>query len=178
MMIDRMRPEEFDAVFQIMEQSFPTDERRPKEEQRTLLNEPRYAVYVHRENARVSAFLGVWQFEDFVFVEHFAVHKDDRNRGLGKQMLTALRKTLRLPLCLEVEPPENALAERRIGFYQRCGLTLNPYPYMQPPISKGKNAIPLMVMSSDGVMSEEQFLKVKSVLYREVYKTNNGGIEA
>ena len=77
------------------------------------------------------------------------------------------------PVYLEVEPPNDAFAARRIGFYERCRLTLNHYPYMQPPISKGRNAIPLMIMSSGTELTEEQFQNIKTVLYREVYKIQN-----
>lgn len=176
--IDRMRSDEFEFVFDIMTQSFPLDEYRPREEQKALLADSRYAVYVHRKNGKIAAFLATWHFGEFVFVEHFAVAQVYRNQGIGKEMLSALLELINKPVCLEVEPPNDALAARRIGFYERCRLTLNPYPYMQPPISKGKNAIPLMIMSSGGTLTEAQFQKVKTVLYREVYKTNNGGIEA
>ena len=172
-MLGIMTSEEFDAVFRIMEQSFPTDERRPKEEQRALLNNPRYTVFVRRDGERVAALIAVWRFEGFCFIEHFAVEETCRNSGIGGRMLTELAALVKCPLCLEVEPPEDALTKRRVGFYERHGFSLNPYPYFQPPISKGKNTIPLVLMSSNGVLTEAQFQRIKAVLYREVYQIQN-----
>ena len=71
-------------------------------------------------------------------------------------------------VCLEVEPPENEISKRRIDFYKRNGLYLNTFPYLQPPISNGKNPVPLMIMSSKKI-DKEKFSFIKDKLYREVY---------
>ncbi len=172
-MLTRMQAEEFDAVFEIMEQSFPTDERRPYAEQKALLQDGRYTVWVAKLQGQVAAFLAVWDLGSILFIEHFAVAEKHRNAGLGKTMLCELIASSKLPLCLEVEPPDSELTKRRVGFYRRCGFLLNPYPYLQPPISKGKRVVPLMIMSSDAELTEEQFQSIKTVLYREVYKIQN-----
>ena len=38
----------------------------------------------------LMAFLAVWEFDTFLFVEHFAVRKSCRNGGLGAVLLTQL----------------------------------------------------------------------------------------
>ena len=45
-MIKKMKREDFDKVYAIMEQSFPPDERRPYKEQQELLENPLYSVYI------------------------------------------------------------------------------------------------------------------------------------
>lgn len=178
-MLERMRPEAFDQVFSIMERSFPADEYRTYEEQKELLLEPRYHIYVcmrqDPDRACVEAFLAVWQFEDFTYIEHLASDPAIRGQGRGSAILQEAAALFPNQICLEVEPPDTELAKRRIAFYQRNGFYLNSYPYIQPPISKGKQVLPLMIMTSQAGITEERFQQLRTELYREVYKQ---GIEA
>ena len=168
-MLKIINEKDFPQVFAIIEQSFPEDERRPLEEQQALFSEPRYSVYVLGEE-KIKAFIACWEFEDFIFIEHFAVDKNFRNLGIGSLILNKFLSMQEKRVCLEVEPPETEIAKRRIDFYIRNGFFLNEYDYFQPPISKGKKAIPLMVMTSGEGISKEEFGHIRDVLYEEVYK--------
>lgn len=70
------KTEEFDKIFSILENSFPPDEYRTYEGQKFLGNHPKYTVYVipDDESDCIKAFITVWKFEDFAFIEHFAVN--------------------------------------------------------------------------------------------------------
>ena len=88
--------DEFDNVFAIMEQSFPDDERRNYTEQRALFDNPEYSIYVvddDRDN-RIKAFIAVWDFEEFAYVEHFAVNPEYRNGGIGAEVLHRLHELM------------------------------------------------------------------------------------
>ena len=155
--------EEFDAVYEIMEKSFPDDEYREYEEQKELFNKPEYSVYVvdgQCGDGRIKAFSAVWEFDEFMFIEHLAVSPDSRNGGIGAAVLNALRNISDKQVCLEVELPDNELARRRIGFYSRNGFRLNNYPYIQPPMSEGKNPVPLLIMTTDREVEEREFVKI------------------
>jgi len=171
-LIEKLLECDFDKMFDIMEASFPFDEYRTHDEQKALLDNPFYQVFVLKDsyNNSVKAFVAVWEFEDFTFIEHFAVDPQYRNTGIGAKILIKLFDLFGTTICLEVEPPEDELTSRRIGFYQRNGFFLNHYPYMQPSISKGKNTIPLLIMTSGKPASEEEFESYKKVIYKEVYK--------
>ena len=172
-MMYKMHIKEFEQVYRIMEASFPSDEHRPYEEQQELMKNPNYQIYVAREadnSLEIQGFMAVWQFEDLSFIEHFAVDSKYRNTGLGSRMLCEIREHLGGRICLEVELPDNDMAKRRIEFYQRNGLYYNDYPYIQPAISKGRNPIPLRIMTSGGAISEDEYEEIKDILYREVYK--------
>ena len=168
-MFERIYVSDFDEIFSIMEKSFPLDEYRPYDEQKALFENEYYNVYAEKEE-EVKGFIAVWNFPRFVFVEHFAVNPECRNKGTGAEILKKIITLFDKPLCLEVEPPENELTRRRIGFYERNGFYLNEYPYIQPPISEGKNPVPLMIMSSGKELSENEFNIIKKTLYHEVYK--------
>lgn len=194
-MMEKLRKKDFDKVYDLMEKSFPIDEYRPYSEQKALLDDPAYTVYVLYDEScdgaceescgeschksydelydklqDIKAFIAVWEFDDFAFVEHFAVHPDLRNCGIGAHVLNELAVKLGKMVCLEVEPPETEMAARRIGFYERNGFFLNEYQYMQPPISKGRKAIPLLIMTSGGKADREIFEHIKDTLYSRVYK--------
>ena len=56
-MIERLDPKEFDAVFNLMEQSFPKEEYRPYAGQKALLSDPAYAIYTAREGGSILGFV-------------------------------------------------------------------------------------------------------------------------
>ena len=169
-MLELLKNTEFDDVYSIMEDSFPADERRPYNEQKMLLNKDNYKVYVIKDTScRISAFIAVWSFNDFIFIEHFAVDSSFRNSGIGSSVLNDIKNKYNKIICLEVEPPKSEITRRRVGFYERNGFYLNHYPYVQPPISKGKNPVPLMIMTTDKEISEEEFIDIKESIYKKVY---------
>ncbi len=164
-MLQRINETNFPEIYRIMQASFPDDEYRPYEEQLALFQEPEYRIYY-----MPAGFLAVWEFESFLYIEHFAVDPALRNSGTGSAMLQELVKQYQKPICLEVELPEDELTRRRIGFYERNGFVFNEYPYMQPPISKGKSPVPLRIMTYGSAITRETFEEMREVLYRRVYK--------
>lgn len=156
---------DFSEIYRIMQASFSDDEYRPYDEQLALFEEPEYRIYY-----MPAGFLAVWEFESFIYIEHFAVDPALRNSGTGSAMLQELVKQYQKPICLEVELPEDELTRRRIGFYERNGFVFNEYPYIQPPISKGKSPVPLRIMTYKSEITREEFQKMKEILYRRVYK--------
>ncbi len=170
-MIEKLKIQDFDRIYNLMEMSFPSDEYRTYDEQKALLNNPAYSIYVlYNEYQEIKAFIAVWEFNKFAFIEHFAVNPEHRNGGVGAYILNEMVEMLGITVCLEVEPPETEMTSRRIGFYKRNNFFLNEYPYMQPSISRGKNAIPLFIMTSGGKVDEEIFEQIKCTLYTKVYK--------
>ena len=71
--LEKLDRSDFEEVYRIMEQSFPADERRKKEGQQKLLDEEKYELLGVRNEGGLLAFLAVWEFAEFVFIEHFAV---------------------------------------------------------------------------------------------------------
>ena len=164
-MLQRINETDFPEIYRIMQASFSDDEYRPYDEQLALFEEPEYRIYY-----MPAGFLAVWEFESFIYIEHFAVDPALRNSGTGSAMLRELVKQYQKPICLEVELPEDELTRRRIGFYERNGFVFNEYPYIQPPISKGKSPVPLRIMTYRSEITREEFQKMKEILYRRVYK--------
>ena len=49
MQLEKMKPQEFDGIYAMMEQAFPTDEYRPYDAQKRLLDNPAYQIYTARQ---------------------------------------------------------------------------------------------------------------------------------
>ncbi len=167
-MLERLSITDFEEFYRILEESFPVDERREKEEQKVLWDKNEYIVYGLKKEERLLGFLAVWKLENCCFLEHFAIDKRARNAGYGSKMLRELCK-LEQNLVLEVELPETELAKRRIAFYKRNAFCYHEYEYMQPALSKGRKPIPLHIMTYPKVLSKEEFEKIKREIYKEVY---------
>ena len=173
MPIERMRPEDFDAVFRLLARSFPAGERRDKAGQRALLADSAYHIDILRApSGGVQALMASWDFGGFVFFEHFAVDPACRNGGIGGQMLDALLARFDKPACLEAELPETELAARRIGFYERHGFTVNAdYPYFQPALTPGGSPIPLHLLTTGGVRTPAELRAIETLVHTRVYGT-------
>lgn len=165
--------QEFDRIQNLMEASFPADERRTAEEQRKVWDDPRFHCYVFEEDEQILGFMTLWQFEDFAYAEHLATNPAIRGQGVGSRILTEIKKLVKGQLCLEVEHPDHEMAKRRIGFYRRNGFYMNDYPYIQPAYSADKQPVPLLIMTTDGPIDAVTYEKIRDTLYREVYKVQS-----
>ncbi len=163
---------DFDDIYTLMETSFPPDERRKCEGQAALFDDEKYRIYTVKDDGgkRVLGFFAIWEFEKWLYIEHFAVSPTQRGKGLGSRMLAELTAMTDKKICLEVELPENEIAERRISFYERNGFKLNRYEYVQPAMEEGKKAVPLYIMTYGGGINETEFNDIRGKLYRYVYK--------
>lgn len=165
----KIKSEEFDCVYEILEESFPADERRDYDGQKKLFEDKRYSVYTAGEK-EICGFISLWEFDTFMFIEHFAVSKEFRNNGVGASLLNDLCKKTQKQLILEVELPENDTAKRRIAFYGRHGFLQNNFSYEQPAYSQQKQSVPLLIMSYGDKITQDRFNEIKRCLYKEVYK--------
>lgn len=156
-------------AWQLCEEAFPAEERRTLEAQTQLLRNSIYRFITLHAEGELVGFMGYWQLTGFVFLEHFAVTPTARGKGIGKRALEKLGEVVQQTLVLEVEPPFNEMAQRRINFYERSGFHLNPYPYAQPPYSPEKPWVPLLLMTYPERLSLPAFQQVKEELYKVVY---------
>lgn len=157
-------------VEKLMTSSFPSEEYRTLEEQRTYTDTKTYfhTNIIAQDNTPVG-FITYWDFKHFFYVEHFAIDSTQRNGGYGKSVLNHLCQYLKHPIILEVEQPVEEMAQRRINFYQRHGFSLWKKPYQQPPYKPGDYFIPMMLMAYGNLQCEKDFENVKEHIYKEVY---------
>lgn len=162
---------DFDSFYKLMKEAFPSEERRNYEDQKRLLSEEAYSITSHKDdNENIKAFIASWEFDDFVFIEHFAVSSKMRCNGVGTSMIKDYLSKCNKPIFLEVELPENYISIRRIEFYKRLGFHLNDYDYLQPPLQKQHVFLPLKIMSYPKRAEDKEFIDFRNVVYDKVYK--------
>ena len=104
-----------------------------------------------------------------MFIEHFAIRKDQRSKGYGSLVVSGLISAGNLPIILEVEPPGTPEADRRINFYQKHRFELLSAEYYQPPYAIGKNPVEMRLMKYPDKLCSVDFDHIKRCIYTEVY---------
>ena len=171
--LKKFNTSDFDNFFELMEEAFPSIERRNYEDQKELLDEIEYEIIVNKnEKQSINAFLANWKFNEFNFIEHFAVAKELRGHGLGSLMLKDYLSKSNKLIFLEVELPQDKTSIKRLEFYERLGFYLNDFYYLQPPMQKQYDFLPLKVMSYPRAVDNSEFIKFKNIVYDKVYKVN------
>ena len=99
-----------DLVEKTYTSSFPEEERRDFSLVRKLLEEDsRFEMYALLRDGIYVGFITGWQFEGFVYAEHFAIDESARNGGIGAKAMTSFLALHEDPVVLEVEMPQEVL---------------------------------------------------------------------
>lgn len=150
--------------------SFPAEERREWTQFCHNASHNIATLYGICSDGLLAGFFTAWNLSNGVrYIEHLATNPDFRNRGIGAKALRIFTEAdTDKPVLVEVERPGmTPEADRRIGFYQRCGFT--PYPlfdYIQPPYADGLPEVPLMLMATGEIDPAD----TARCLHTEVYK--------
>lgn len=158
----------------LYEEAFPFDERRDFSDFLEILKNDSHFKLCIGTDCETNGFLGFisyWDFESFVYIEHFAVLSKERNQGIGRQMLKWFFGHIgsNRNIVLEVEPPVDSLTERRVNFYQSLGFSIwNSYLYIQPPYSPGRSSMELRLMTK-GNLSEDELDGYARTIHSAVY---------
>ena len=157
-----------DFAKSLLESAFPAEERPSFEAMERRGDEYRLCV-VQKDEKNIGVF-GYWTFGKTVYIEHFAISEPLRNNGLGGEVLDTFLTQFdnSTQVVLEVEHPDNSLAQRRIDFYQRHGFTANDFKYLQPPYHAGDGFLPMLLLSRNP-LNKREYEKIKDVLYKKVY---------
>lgn len=166
--VETMNSEEFEAFWEIYAQAFPECEKRDRAGQMRVLARREYRVERMVEHGVLLGFVACWDIGGYWFVEHVAVADAARGRGLGSELMKKMTGRDK-PVILEVEPPADDIARRRVGFYQRLGFHLNAYPHIQPPLQPGGQSVRLLLMSYPEPLTAADAETVQARLRQVVY---------
>lgn len=157
----------FDEIWSIMDSSFEENLHRSYEKQKELINIENFKTITYEEENKTLGFLTYWVFDKFRYVEHFAVDKSARGKGIGEKLLEQFMNDKGL-MVLEVEPPHTETDIKRIEYYKKFGFVTNDYPYLQPPYNSKFGMTELILMSTTS-LNKETFSEVVNTLYTNVY---------
>lgn len=162
----------------LLEVSFPAEERRDCDLQRQVMSHPDYRLCAIMDGDAPVGVVGYFDAPDFIYFENFCISPDKRNGGYGSEtlkLLTSQGKTF----ILEIELPTDELTRRRKAFYERNGMVVNPYPHVMPHYRKDDSDLPLLVLTYGKQITQAQYdefrryldvnVDVKSPLYQAKY---------
>ncbi len=158
-------------MLSLYEESFPECERRNNTQLSNIANcDKRFYIIAAIVGNNFAGFLSFWDFNDFIYVEHLAVCKNMRMKGIGSNLIKHLMSLYpKLNVVLEVEPDTDDTSHKRIKFYQKLGFHLfSTYPYLQPPYSPELQPVKLHIMASQPVSTTELDSFTKTIT-NEVY---------
>ncbi len=105
---------------------------------------------------KVIGFMLHWDFGHSVYLEHFAVSRNERNNGAGGRMLDSfIERNASKRIILDIDMPVDDISKRRLGFYQRHGLVDNPtrkhiHPNLSDPCAESLTATRWTTKNSAG----------------------------
>lgn len=160
----------YKAFRDIYEVSFPVFEQRSEEQQLKAFDHMSYNLLIKTDNDTLVSFISYWDFAEYVYIEHLAVNAQMRGMNEGSKMLNDFAKIIGKMILLEIDPPINEIAKKRLSFYERLGYKTNPYKHLHPPYNKDYPPHELVVLSLNKEISQNQYNQFYNDLANVVMK--------
>lgn len=161
---------DFEIIKSLYLTAFPPNERREYNEFIQQIFIENYAVYLIYKKQKVAGFFILWNFDDFVFLEHFAIEAQLRGQGIGERVISLILKNSNKPVILETKPPSDETSKRRVNFYMRNGFNLLNIKYLQPSYDEIKPEVEMKLMCTSAMISPEKLVEYIMQIRRTVYK--------
>ncbi len=165
--LKRFEGDVFERAYDLYKSSFPVEERRDDEEQRRVLKNEAYHFDVIKENDEFIGIMLYWEVNELVYLEHFAIRRDLREKGYGTAVLNLLKENGKTIL-LEIEPPVDDITVRRYEFYKRNGFVMNPFYHIQAKYHLGDADLELKILSYPRELEKDEYLAFYEYMTREI----------
>ena len=141
--------------------SFPIFEQRTDSQQKRAFEDSHYnlCAYTNTENKFVG-FVSYWEFDTYIYVEHFAIEKSFRGKKNGSRILEGfLHENLskNKQVILEIDPPADTTAIARLHFYEHLGMKLNKFVHRHPAYRTEFQPHELCVMSAPTELTDSEY---------------------
>lgn len=148
----------------LYENSFPVFEQRTEEQQESAFKKENYHLDTYWDCKQFIGFIAYWEFETYIYIEHFAINTEIRGKGYGSSILNSFTESTGKTVILEIDPVNDSISEARLRFYQRCGFYENNHPHTHPAYREGYTPHPLTVMTTQRKITVEEYNKFNSDL--------------
>lgn len=157
----------FVQAMALYRETFPAHEQREGDSQEQIVKHPDYHFNLVYDEAMLIGLVLYWEQAEYLYIEHLCIDPTMRNKQYGQRVL-ALLAGLGKTIILEIDPPVDAIAIRRQGFYERCGFTVNAYSHTHPPYHQDCAGHKLVVMTAPQAISVELYDAFASYLNQVV----------
>ncbi|MGY6528476.1 MAG: GNAT family N-acetyltransferase [Cyanobacterium sp.] len=137
---------DFLGAIALYEQSFPPSEKLPTATIKDKIKKNIFQLWIQKDQEKIilMAILCPLPETDFTLLGYLATAPEYRGKGLGKEFMAFIKKTLQKEnqwLLLEVEnplfPPDQEIKQRRVDFYLRLGAKIiKDVSYLLPDLSE------------------------------------------
>ncbi len=160
-------PKLFHEAWELYTHSFPTDEQRPLNLHLKAIEDNRFCPYVYTsEQEALLAICFYWNFSDFLYLEHFSIKPEFRNKGIGSKIISSLI-TDKQPIVIEIETPTDKQQKQRLKFYERNQFQQTDYTFKQLKYKADNRDVFLQLLCSTN-MNNDFFEKFQTTIYNEL----------
>lgn len=160
----------FEAFRDVYTVSFPIYEQRTDIQQREAFSSSHYHLDCYMESERFVGFIAYWTFDEYVYVEHFAINPEMRGCGLGGKILNALINSENKRVILEIDPVTDEMSLARMRFYKSYGFSENAFPHIHPAYRKEYPGHNLLVLTTYGQATAAEYARFFSDLETVIMK--------
>ncbi len=158
----------FEAAQALYEAAFPRIEKRDEAEQARAMANPAFRYCLITDGSELDGIMTYWETPDFIYVEHFAILPEKRNRGKATEALGLLKARANKPIILEIDPPVDEISERRYAFYRRNGFVMNPYRHIQAKYRPDDAELELKILAYPIEVTAAEYSRFNEFLASEV----------
>lgn len=137
--------------------SFPVFEQRTEKHQASAFLHSNYHVEAYVEQEQFIGFIAYWAFQDYLYIEHYAIHKQLRGQGYGSRILQSFIASHPEKVLLEIDPIQDEISAARLRFYQHCGFVVNTHRHVHPPYREGYHGHDLLVLTTQRTITAEEY---------------------
>lgn len=159
----------FNEAMILYQKSFPAHEQRGMESQIEILNDKEYHFDLIYDNNSFVGIILYWETLNYIYIEHFCIEPNMRNKKYGENALELLKKKKKT-IILEIDPPIDEISIRRKLFYTRAGYKENDFNHIHPPYRKYNKGHLLSVMSYPDFLTQIEYDNFNLYLKNRVMK--------
>lgn len=148
----------------LYENSFPIYEQRTIEQEELAFNSENYSLDIYEHENKFIGFISYWEFETYIYIEHFAINDTLRGEGYGSRVLNSFIEEMTKQIILEIDPVTDEKTAARLRFYQKCGFYENQHRHTHPPYRDGYTPHLLTILTTGCIMAEKEFQKFSTDL--------------
>lgn len=149
--------------------SFPHYEQRQRSVQAQIMGDKEYLFQLIYDGNELVGIILYWETACFIYVEHFCIYPEMRNKKYGQKVLSLLNQYGKTVI-LEIDPPVDEISMHRKGFYERSGYHANDVEHIHPPYHTQYKGHRLVVMSSPKPLSAIEYDDFKQYLKNVVMR--------
>ena len=149
----------YDDFKALYSSSFPIFEQRTEEQQAWAFEQAEYHLAGYTDKGRWIGFISYWEFDTYIYVEHFAIDAALRGQGYGSRVLRMFVEQKGKTVLLEIDPIVDEVSAARLRFYTHCGFRTNPYTHRHPAYREGYQPHLLVLLTAPDAISEEAYMR-------------------